>query len=261
MSTTLKSPKATLIALSLLTALFHAEAAGNLILIDAPPQQSYMLAVGPALVGQPEAPGSSRTKVTPIPGIDFYSSLGAFASTDDGLGWNFSRRRDLQLGVRLWPVFGRDDDRSRRRGLHDIGTRLGKGGFLNYAPWPFLVLQTSVLAGSGDRGDGVQAEAGATVGTRIGPAALLGLTLGTTWANGPHLRSYYGVTAAESAASGLPVYWPAAGWLDVNLALNGELRIDSRWKLSGQVLAARLVGDMAADSPLPLASPSSERTS
>jgi outer membrane scaffolding protein for murein synthesis (MipA/OmpV family) len=239
MSTTLKSPKATCIAVSLLATLLQAEAAGNLILIDAPPQQGYTLAIGPALVGQPEAPGSSGTKVTPIPGIDFYSSLGAFASTDDGLGWNFSRRQDLQLGVRLWPVFGRDDDRSRRRGLHDIGTRLGKGGFLNYAPWEFLALQTSVLAGSGDRGDGVQAEAGATVGE----AALLGLTLGTTWANGPHLRSYYGVTPAESAAGGLPVCTPAAGWQDLNLALNGELRIDSRWKLSGQVLAARLVGD------------------
>jgi outer membrane scaffolding protein for murein synthesis (MipA/OmpV family) len=230
-------------ALCMSLAAAHAQAAGGLILIDAPPAQGYTLAVGPALVGFPEAPGSSHLKLTPIPGVDFYSSLGGFASTDIGLGWNFSHREDLQYGVRLWPVFGRDDDRSRNRGLTDVGTRLGKGLFLNYAPWKFLTLQSSLMVGSGAHGDGLQAEAGATVGTTLGASSVLGLTAGTTWSNGPYQRSYFGVTPEESAAGGLPVYRPSSGFSDINLALNGETRFTEHWKLSGQWLAARLIGD------------------
>ncbi|MET0517621.1 MAG: MipA/OmpV family protein [Burkholderiaceae bacterium] len=226
-----------------------AHAAGGLLLIDAPPAQDDRLALGPALLSYPRAPGSGRMKTLWIPGVDFYSSLGGFASTDIGAGWNFSRRDDLQWGPRLWPVTGRSDAASRQRGLDDIGTRLGKGLFLNYAPLEFLILQSSLLAGSGRHGDGVQAEAGVTVGAPIGEAALLGLSLGATWANGAHLRSYYGVTPQAAAAGGLPVYTPGAGWLDVNLALNSEFRFNARWKLSGQLMAARLRGD-AARSPV-----------
>lgn len=236
-----------LIAAALLTG--PARAAGGLLLIDAPPAQGYSLALGPSLLAYPRAPGSSRMKTLAIPGVDFYTSLGGFISTDLGAGWNFSRREDLQWGLRLWPVMGRNDAASRQRGLDDIGTRLGKGLFLNYAPLEFLILQSSVLTGSGRGGDGLQAEAGVTVGAPIGEAALLGLSLGATWANGAHLHSYFGVTPQASAAGGLPVYTPGAGWLDVNLALNGELRFGPRWKLSGQLMAARLRGD-AARSPV-----------
>ena len=227
----------------------RAHAAGGLILVDKPPAEHYTLSIGPGVAGYPEAPGSSRTKVIAVPGVDYYSSLGAFAATDTGLGWNFSRRDDLQAGVRLWPVFGRSDDSSRRRGLPDVGTRLGKGVFLNYAPLPFMTLQSGVLAGSAYKGDGVQIEGGATVGAPIGDRVLAGVTLGATWSNGPHLRSYFGVTPQASAAPGLPVYTPGAGWTDVNVQLNGEVRIAERWKLSGQVVGARLVGD-AARSPV-----------
>lgn len=233
----------------LMLAAGRSEAAGGLILVDKPPAEGYTLSIGPGVAGYPESAGSSRTKVIPVPGVDFYSSLGAFAATDTGIGWNFSRREDLQGGVRLWPVFGRNDARSRRRGLPDVGTRLAEGAFLNYAPLSFMTLQSGVLAGSGDRRDGVQVEGGATVGAPIGDRLLAGVTLGATWANGPHLRSYYGVTPRASAAGALPVHSPGAGWLDVNAQLNGELRIAERWKLSGQVVGARLVGD-AAKSPV-----------
>ena len=227
----------------------RAESAGGLILVDKPPAEGYTLSIGPGVAGYPEAPGSSRSKVIAIPGVDFYSSLGAFAATDTGLGWNFSRRDDLQAGFRLWPVFGRNDARSRRRGLSDVGTRLGEGLFLNYAPLPFVTLQSGVLAGSAYRRDGVQVEGGATVGAPIGDRVLAGVTLGATWSNGPYLRSYFGVTPQASAAAGLPVYMPGVGWTDVNVQLNGEVRIAERWKLSGQLIGARLVGD-AARSPV-----------
>jgi len=238
-----------LVALAIAFQTLNAHALGGLILIDAPPKEGYTLAMGPALAGYPEAPGSGRTKVLPLLGVDFASATGGFISTDIGAGWNFSRREDLQFGARLWPVFGRNDDRSRARGLDDVGNRIGLGLFLNYEPWQFLVLQSSLITGSGTDRNGTQFEAGATVGAPVGDSALLGVTLGTTWSNGAYLRSYYGVTPAESAAGSLPVFAPGAGWSDVNVSLNAEVRIDPRWKLSGQWLVARLVGD-AGRSPV-----------
>lgn len=237
------------IALALLLWTLNAHALGGLILIDAPPKDGYTLAVGPALAGYPEAPGSGRTKVLPLVGVDFASASGGFISTDIGAGWNFSKREDLQFGARLWPVFGRNDDRSRARGLDDVGNRAGLGLFLNYAPWQFLVLQSSLLTGSGTDRNGTQFETGATVGAPLGKSALVGLTLGTTWSNGAYMRSYFGVTPAESAAGRLPVFAPGAAWSDLNLSLNAEVRIDPHWKLSGQWLVARLVGD-AGRSPV-----------
>lgn len=226
-----------------------AVAAGGLILIDAPPESGYTFLAGPNLLAYTPESGSSKLKTLVIPGIDFYSSWGGFASTDIGLGWNFSHRKDLQFGLRLWPQVGRDDDDPHLRGLDDIGTRLGKGLFANYAPWEFLTLQSSLLYGSGRSGDGLKAEAGATVGARLGASAVLGVSLGATWANRAHREGYYGITARESVASGLPEWSVGAGWQDVNLAVSGVWTLNDRWSLSGQVLTAHLLGD-AARSPV-----------
>ncbi len=225
-------------------ALFHrsANAFGNLILIDAPPAEDYSLSVGPGVVGFRQFPGARHLRVVPVPGMDLYLHNGAFASTDNGVGWNFSRRDDVQVGLRLLPVFGRSGKASRRMGLSDIGTRVGKDGFLTFAPWPFLILQSDLLTVSVPGGEGVQAEVGATTGAPLGERALVGATVGVTWSNGPYARSYFGVTPRESARGGLPVYAPGPGWSDASLRLSGELQIDERWRLSGEVVGARLIG-------------------
>ena len=57
------------------------------------------------------------------------------------------------------------------------------------------------------------------------------------------------VNSPEARAGSLPVFAPGAGWSDVNLSLNAEVRIDPRWKLTGQWLVARLIGD-ASRSPV-----------
>ncbi len=229
----------------------NAYALGGLILIGAPPKEGYTLAMGPALAGYPEAPGSDRTKLLPLLGVDYQSSNGAFFSTDIGAGWNFSKRDDLQFGARLWPVIGRNDDRSRSRGLDDVSSRLGAGLFLNYEPWEFLILQSGLLAGSGNDRDGAQFELGATVGAPLGDSVLVGLTLGTTWANGAYMRNYYGISQQTSASSGLPVFTPGGGNSDVNAAINAQWKISPKWKLSGEWLVARLIGD-AGHSPVTL---------
>jgi len=95
-------------------------------------------------------------------------------------------------------VLARSGRPSRRDVLPDLGPRLGKDAFLTYAPWPFLILQSDLLAGSTAHGDGIQAEVGATAGVPVGKRAIVEATVGATWSNDPYMRSYFGVTPRES---------------------------------------------------------------
>lgn len=235
-------PASAMVALLLGSACGPADAFGGLILIDSPPTEGYSLSVGPGVAGFRDRRGRKDTKVVPVPGVDFYSSAGGFASTDVGLGWNFSRREDTQFGVRFWPILERSRTTSQQPDHSDTRTRIAKGAFLNYAPWPFLILQSNLLAGYATSGDRIQAEVGATAGLPLGDRGLVGVTLGTTWSNGPYMRNSFGVSQRESARDGLPVYSLGSGWSDINLQLSGEFQFAERWRVSGEVVRAHLIG-------------------
>ena len=133
-------------------------------------------------------------------------------------------------------------------GLTAIGARLQVQAFVNYAPLPVLLLQAGALRGAGRHHDGTQLELGATSGIPLGKD-LLGIGLATTFANGAYRQGYFGVSAAESAASGLPVQSIGAGWQDVSVTFSAEHHLSKTWRLSGQWVVARLLGQ-ARTSPL-----------
>ncbi len=223
-----------------------AAAWGSLLLIDAPPRTAT-LAAGPSVWALPAYPGAKRTEWRLIPGVDYNAPSGFFASTDSGLGRNFSRREDVQAGVRLWPQFGRRP-RDLQRGIASIGPRLQIEGFANAQVLPALLLQSGLLYGAGRCRDGAQAEVGMASGLPIG-AELLGIGLAATFANRAFRQSYFGVSSVEAAASGTPAWPMPGGRQDMSLTLSAEHRFNREWRLAGQLVAARLLG-AAAHSPL-----------
>lgn len=227
-----------------------ASAAGGNILIDPAPKEGYTLAIGSSFLVAAAYPGSSRYKISTFPGVDFYSSTGLFLSTDEGFGWNISARDDLQAGFRLWAQAARNSgDSPRLTGMGKIGPRLEKGAFLNYQPYEFLVLQGSVRHGGGVKGDGLLLELGATTGLPLGERAIIGVSLGVTWANRAYSQSYFGVTEEQARYSSLPITSMQSGLQDINLGISSEYRIDRNWKLGGLLNGARLL-DNAARSPI-----------
>jgi outer membrane scaffolding protein for murein synthesis (MipA/OmpV family) len=225
-------------------------AAGGTIFIDPPPEQAYTLSLGPTLWMFPSYPGGRRLQTVLFPGVDFYAANGLFASTDNGIGWNLSSRSDLQAGLRLWAQLGRKARDSRRlAGTDDIGPRLEKGGFVNFAPYDFLLLQSSVRYGSGVRGDGLLAEVAVTTGLPLGDKGSLAFSLGTTWANQAYRQSYFGLTEEQALRSNRAPWQMSSGQQDTNLGVSGEYRLDPDWRLSGQWIHAHLLGD-AARSPV-----------
>ena len=219
-----------------------AQAAGNLLLIEAAPQQTS-LSLGGAVWQLPKYPGASGNATLVLPAIDYQHRNGFFLSTDLGLGWNLQPAAGVQAGVRLWPQFGRSR-KDGPTGLDPVGLRIQPQAFANLQVGEVLLLQSGVLVGAGRDRDGVQVELGATSGIPIGDS-LIGIGLATTWANKAYRNSYFGVSAAESQASGLAAFALDSGWLDTSLTLSAEFKFNAQWRLSGQVLLARLTSAVA----------------
>jgi outer membrane scaffolding protein for murein synthesis (MipA/OmpV family) len=220
-----------------------ARAAGNLLLIEAPPPKAT-LALGGSVWSLPQYPGAKKSDTMVLPALDWQLPNGMFVSTDTGVGWNLSSNKAVQAGVRLWPQFGRSR-KDGPAGLEPIGLRIQPQAFANVQIGEVLLLQSGVLYGAGRDRDGLQVELGATSGIPIGDS-LIGIGLATTWANKAYRNSYFGVSAAESRSSGLPAYALESGWLDTSLTVSAEVKFSAAWRLSGQLVLARLNKTTAA---------------
>ncbi len=72
---------------------------------------------------------------------------------------------------------------------------------------------------------------------------------GLTWASKEYTQSYFGVTAEQSASSGLPEFQAGSGLNSVRLSTGAVHRFERRWFAMATLSASRLQGD-AAHSPI-----------
>jgi MipA family protein len=70
-----------------------------------------------------------------------------------------------------------------------------------------------------------------------------------TYGSGNYMDEYFGVTPADSLASGLPVYVPGSGVRDVRGWAVAMLHLSKQWHLGAGAMYLRLM-DAAADSPI-----------
>ncbi len=82
----------------------------------------------------------------------------------------------------------------------------------------------------------------------------LGLT--GSYTDSRRAEQFFGISAEQAAASGLPEFSPGASFQDVRGDLGVRYQLNSKWSLNGYVRYARLLGDVT-DSPIvdPLGSP------
>lgn len=171
-----------------------------------------------------------------------------FNASTDSLGGE-RMGGNLRVGPTVSIDFGRDEsDSPDLMGLGDIGTGLELGAFVSYTEGPWRLrarARHDILSGHG--GGTIRMDAAYTI-FQTAPVAL-GLNAYTTWATSDYMRSYFGITPTQSAASGLPVFTPGAGFKDAGLEVNANYIISLRWALVGNAGYKRLLGG-AADSPL-----------
>jgi outer membrane scaffolding protein for murein synthesis (MipA/OmpV family) len=235
-----------------------AHAWGNLLLMDEPPV-SPSWSVGASVWSLPTSPGADRKQATLLPAVEWRNDQGLFASTDSGVGWNVSRDKATQWGLRLWPQLGRRSG-DAPRGIGGIGPKLQAEAFANHALTEALLLQSGLLLGAGEHRNGMQVEWGATSGLPLGPGPdVLAIGVSATYANGPYRRAYFGISPAQSSRSGLPGFNPGGGLADRCITLSFEHKVDAHWRVDLQAMRARLASRLQA-SPLGVSSRQSAAT-
>jgi MipA family protein len=214
----------------------------------APGQWSATLGLGLASESRYQGADTSRLKVVPLAAVryeDFF--LGPF-----GLGWSAINLKGFHAG----PIVGYDAGRNRTdssnlAGLDDIPSSVTAGAFVTYHIARFEILGT-VRQAVTNSSNGLNALLKLDYRIPLSQRQL-DLRLGPhlDFANSEYEQSYFGITPAESSQSGLPVFTPHGGLMDVGL--HGSLTYFSREHVALRVFAdvKKFTGDVV-DSPIVL---------
>jgi outer membrane scaffolding protein for murein synthesis (MipA/OmpV family) len=206
--------------------------------------------VGAAIFITDEYQGSEKRRTLVLPVIDYQWANGWFAGVTNGIGVNFSGSPQNQYGLRLTVDKGRKQDRaSSLRGMGDVDAAAEGGAFFNHALSEGFVLNSSVRVGAGDRHKGLVVDLGVGYSTEIAPRWYLSTGAGATFVNTHYMRSFFGVTGAQSVASGYAVYSPGSGARDLRANLALTYSISPKTSVTAAVSASSLVGEAKA-SPL-----------
>ncbi len=206
--------------------------------------------VGAAVIAGRKYQGSDERRTLVVPLLDYQWKNGWFAGTTNGLGYNFSRRPDMDYGVRLTADLGRKESRSSAlRGMGDIDARPEAGIFYNYSLSPSFALTSSLRYGSGNDHNGLVVDIGAAYSMALAPQWRLGLGVTATYANAKYTQSYFGVTPAQAVTSGYAPYSAGAGIRDVRASAALTYSVNPRVFITTALSASSLQGD-AKDSPL-----------
>ena len=211
------------------------------------------LQAGGAVIAKPKYEGSKDYEVMGAPIVapaGEGSGTVQFKGVDD-LRFRFLNHSGFEAGPLVGYRFDREeDDAARLGGLGDVDGGVVVGGYLAYRIGmvaPFVSYHHQV---TGDDTGGL-ARFGVETKLPVTPWLLVTATGGATWADDDYMASYFGVTAAQNAAStaGLAIFDAEAGIKDVYVSLSADVPIGERWSLKLGARYAHLLGD-AADSPV-----------
>lgn len=156
------------------------------------------------------------------------------------------------LGLQFKPSIGfvgarSADDYDELTGLEDVDFSFEIGGGLSFTA-PAYEVFAKVRQGVSGHG-AVVAEVGGDVFYR--PSEDLTLSVGPRvfWGDEDYAQTYFGVTAAESAASGFDAFEAEAGIMRAGVEAKAEYQFNDNWGVTGKVSYDQLRDD-AADSPI-----------
>ena len=205
--------------------------------------------------------GSDEREVSPIPILDVTYNNRFFLSTQRGLGAyavNHDDDRDggsgglveeYFLGVSARPDFGRaEDDDDRLRGMGDVDLTAEIGAFGGFGVGP-VEFEGEIYHDVADGHGGLRGEISASVGGGLPSGFALEAGPFASFGDSTYLESYFGVTDAQSARSGLARYDAGSGLYAVGVEAMARYQFDDHWAVGSIAEYARIVGD-AADSPI-----------
>ncbi|SKA39126.1 MipA/OmpV family protein [Consotaella salsifontis] len=201
--------------------------------------------LGVAGVASPEYMGSDSYSITPLPTVSVeylnIPGIGSFGGKDG-------------LGFSIGPSFGytgkRDaSDHRALNGLDDVDATYEAGIKLGYE-WNAAEVYGAARYAFGGA-EGFVGEVGANAILRPTPTLELKAGPIARFASADYVDSYFGVSAAESAASGgrLSAYDAGGGFTSAGVAASARYEVVSDWFVNADASYEKIVGD-AADSPI-----------
>ena len=215
--------------------------------------EKWEVRVGAAASIRPYYEGTTNYFVLAGPVIDIrYRDL-AFLSTGEGLGWNIIHTNNLRAGIALTYDFGRREkhDHDHLGGLGNIGMALETKLFAEYVvskEFP-LVVRANVRRQFGGA-NGVIGDIGAYMplpGSNENFFWFAGPTV--TFADSAYMSRWYGVSAEQSARSGLAQHRAGGGIKSYGGGISAMWFFDKHWFTTADVGVSALVGD-ARSSPV-----------
>lgn len=207
---------------------------------------NWEVTVGAGVIYMPEYEGSDKFDINPFPIIS--AEFGDRVSVDiTGVTVDLYEANGFRASVKGGYDLGRkEDDSDYLRGLGDIDAGGVIGGIVSYEVGPFEAYAKldKTIGGS----DGLTGAVGAKASYQY-ERFIFSADVSGTWADDKHMESYFGVTGAQSASSGLAQYDAKAGVKRVDVKGSITYMMTENWLVTGAAGAGFLMGD-AKDSPI-----------
>jgi outer membrane scaffolding protein for murein synthesis (MipA/OmpV family) len=211
-----------------------------------PDMPEWRRVLGVAADTQPVYAGADAYRVQGGPVINIQYRDIAFLSTGDGLGVNFLRGDHYRIGAAIAYDRGRleRDDYTNLRGMGDIKSapvaKLFATAVLSKKfPLILRVDARQIVGGA----NGTVGDAGIYMplpGSSKKFVMFAGPSI--TLATHRYLQSEYGITSAQSLASGHPVFDPHAGMVSVGVGFSATRFITDHWLLNIDAALTKLKG-------------------
>lgn len=206
----------------------------------------WKVTVGAGAIYMPEYEGSDKLEVNPLP--IFSAQFGERVNVDiTGITVDLYERNGFRVGVKGGYDLGRkEDDSDHLRGLGDIDAGGVVGGIVSYEYGPLEVYGKldKTIGGS----DGLVGTVGAKASYKY-ERFIFSADVSGSWADDKYMESYFGITSAQSASSGLAEYDAKAGIKRVDVKASVTYMMTENWLVTGAAGAGFLLGD-AKDSPV-----------
>ncbi|QTK79144.1 MltA-interacting MipA family protein [Agrobacterium tumefaciens] len=207
----------------------------------------WKITLGVGAAYAPKYEGSDKLEMGAVPMV--FVDYGDFLNINfSGVTVNLLNQSGFRLGIKGGWEAGRKekDDRKNLRGLGDVKAGGVIGGIIAYDVEPFEIYTKvdKTIGGS----EGLTATIGASVSHKV-DQFILSADLSATWADDKHMKSYFGVTSAQSARSGLRRYDAKAGFKRIDASASVSYLLTENWAITGMGGVGFLIGD-AKDSPL-----------
>lgn len=226
----------------------------SIVCLMVPMAQAADYNVGGGIGIAPDYEGSSDYELVPLPAGEARFSNGMYIKL---LGLNLRANlipTSLVSWLRAGPVYNYRKERDNVENdqvdrMKEVSDANELGGFIGfeYNNW-FANLE--YLADIGDAHEGEYAKLSGGYNWKFSDEWAFTFGAHTTWADSDYMDTYFGVSAADSARSGLSQYSADDGIKDVGINLGANWNFVQSWSLRGLARITQLLGDADDDSPV-----------